>query len=140
MANKRNPIEALNDEYRDWLRQLKANIRSAQIKASIAVNEEMLILYWNIGKDISNKKMDAQYGSRFFEKLSRDLHSDFPDAQGFSETNLKYMKRFYQFYTEKMLLLAPDSVIRHQLGDELEKSYLSFLGAITWKFSRGPKA
>ena len=60
MANKRNPIEALNDEYRDWLRQLKANIRSAQIKASIAVNEEMLILYWNIGKDISNKKMDAQ--------------------------------------------------------------------------------
>ncbi|MBQ1830650.1 MAG: hypothetical protein II116_06325 [Ruminococcus sp.] len=38
----------------------------------MAVNEEMLILYWNIGKDISNKKMDAQYGSRFFEKLSRD--------------------------------------------------------------------
>ena len=129
MANKRNPIEALNDEYRDWLRQLKANIRSAQIKASIAVNEEMLILYWNIGKDISNKKMDAQYGSRFFEKLSRDLHSDFPDAQGFSETNLKYMKRFYQFYTEKMLLLAPDSVIRHQLGDELEKT----LFVIPWR-------
>lgn len=129
MANKRNPIEVLNDEYRDWLRQLKANIRSAQIKASIAVNEEMLILYWNIGKDISNKKMDAQYGSRFFEKLSRDLRSDFPDAQGFSETNLKYMKRFYQFYTEKMLLLAPDSVIRHQVGDELEKT----LFVIPWR-------
>ncbi|MBQ3368081.1 DUF1016 family protein [bacterium] len=118
-----------NKEYRDWIVQLKKDIRATQIKASIAVNEEMLILYWNIGKDICNKRLDAKYGSHFFENLSRDLRSDFPDSEGFSETNLKYMKRFYLFYSEKLHQLGAESGIRHQLGDELEK----ILFIIPWR-------
>ena len=58
--------------------------------------------------------METTWGSGFFEQLSKDLRSEFPDMQGFSETNLKYCKRFYLFYTQ-------DNRIRHQLGDELEE-------------------
>jgi predicted nuclease of restriction endonuclease-like (RecB) superfamily len=99
-----------DSNYKSWIKSLKENIYSAQIKASIAVNEEMLRLYWNLGKDICDNQFESNYGSKFFETLSRDLKSAFPDVQGFSVSNLKYMKRFYLFYKE----------IRHQLGDEFE--------------------
>lgn len=106
-------------DYKSWLVSIKNQIKSAQIKASIAVNEEMLNLYWNIGKDISEKHLDSQYGSGFFDNLSKDLKNEFPDSQGFSVTNLKYMKRFYLFYKE----------IRHQLGDDFENQ----LFTIPWR-------
>lgn len=129
MGDKKAFPAAENKEYKDWIVQLKHEIRSAQIKASIAVNEEMLMLYWNIGKDICSKNLDVKYGSHFFENLSHDLRSDFPDTQGFSETNLKYMKRFYLFYSEKLHQLGDESGISHQLGDEFEKS----LFVIPWR-------
>ena len=89
-------------EFKTWISQIKKQVRGAQIKASIAVNEEMLELYWNIGKDISERNFEKSYGSKFFEKTSFELKTEFPDAQGFSERNLRYMKRFYMFYTEKL--------------------------------------
>lgn len=95
-------------EFKTWITQIKKQVRGAQIKASIAVNEEMLELYWNIGKDISERNFEKSYGSKFFEKTSLELKTEFPDAQGFSERNLRYMKRFYMFYTEKL----------HQVGAE----------------------
>lgn len=109
----------ISTEYKNWLVDLKSKIRVTQIKASIAVNEEMLKLYWDIGKDISEKHFDSQYGSAFYENLSNDLKAMFPDVIGFSVTNLKYMKRFFQFYKE----------IRHQLGDEFENR----LFVIPWR-------
>lgn len=112
-------IANIDEEYKNWILQLKNKIRHTQIKASIAVNEEMLRLYWNIGKDISEKHLDSSYGSHFFETLSRDLRADFPNAQGFAERNLRYMKQFYLFYSEKL----------HQLGAELDDT----LFVIPWR-------
>ena len=103
-----NELTLIDKEYKVWISQIKKQIRGAQIKASIAVNEDMLELYWSIGKDISEKSFEKNYGSKFFEKTSSELKTTFPNAQGFSVTNLKYMKRFYKFYEP----------IRHQLGDE----------------------
>lgn len=100
----------VDSNYKTWIKSLKKNIYSAQIKASVAVNGEMLRLYWNLGRDICDNQFESNYGSKFFETLSRDLKRAFPDVQGFSVSNLKYMKRFYLFYKE----------IRHQLGDEFE--------------------
>ncbi len=114
-------IEYINTEYKQWVVGLKKQIRAVQIKASMSVNEEMLRLYWNIGFDISSKNIDKFYGSNFFENLSRDLKTDFPNVLGFSQTNLKYMKRFYEFYSSPQ--------IRHQLGDEFE----SILFSIPWR-------
>lgn len=106
--------------YAAWVQDLKKRIRNTQIKASIAVNVEMLELYWNIGKDISEMHLDVAYGTHFFEKLSQDLRSEFEDVQGFSERNIRYMKRFYDFYKEKIL---------HQLGADFEAE----LFTIPWR-------
>ncbi|MCI6984321.1 MAG: DUF1016 N-terminal domain-containing protein, partial [Treponema porcinum] len=109
----------IDTEFKTWISQIKKQVRGAQIKASIAVNEEMLELYWNIGKDISERNFEKSYGSKFFEKTSSELKTEFPDTQGFSVTNLKYMKRFYKFYEP----------IRHQLGDEFNSNIFT----IPWR-------
>lgn len=114
-----NELTLIDKEYKVWISQIKKQIRGAQIKASIAVNEDMLELYWSIGKDISEKSFEKNYGSKFFEKTSLELKTEFPDAQGFSVTNLKYMKRFYKFYEP----------IRHQLGDEFNANIFT----IPWR-------
>ena len=100
-------------DFKQWLVDLKSRIRQSQIKAAIKVNDELLRLYWDLGHDIVVRQMDTVWGSGFFEQLSKELKAEFPDMQGFSATNLKYCKYFYQFYSQ-------DMQIRHQLGDELK--------------------
>lgn len=109
-------------EYQNWLNGLKTEIRQTQIKAALRANYALIRLYWQIGSDIQEQQMDAKWGSRFFDRLSQDLKREFPEVQGFSVTNLKYMKRFYKYYSE----LAQ---IRHQAGDEL----LSQLAQVPWR-------
>jgi len=87
-----------NRQYREWVKSLKAKIRRAQAKAAVRVNVELLRLYWEMGRDIAEKRMEAEYGSGFFDNLSRDLKNEFPGMEGFSVSNLKYIKRFYLFY------------------------------------------
>lgn len=89
----------LDKEYRDWIGQLSNRYRTAQIKAAIAVNTEMLQFYWELGHDIVAMQSENKYGSKFFETLSRDLKAALPDAKGFSVRNLKYIKRFYLIYS-----------------------------------------
>ncbi|MDR3000478.1 MAG: PDDEXK nuclease domain-containing protein [Fibromonadaceae bacterium] len=101
-----------DSNYKQWLTDLKSRIRQSQIKAAVKVNTELLRLYWDLGQDIVARQMETAWGSGFFEQLSKDLRSEFPDMQGFSSTNLKYCKRFYLFY-------AQDNSIRHQAGDEI---------------------
>ena len=101
------------NEYRQWLIDLKQRIRQSQIKAAVRINTELLRFYWDLGHDIVVRQMDAAWGSRFFEQLSKDLMIEFPDMKGFSVVNLTYCKRFFLFYTQ-------ESPILHQLGEELQ--------------------
>jgi len=128
-----------NSELKQWLTDLKARIRQSQIKAMIKVNDEMLRLYWDLGRDIVIRQMDAVWGGKFFENLSKELKAEFPDMQGFSATNLKYCKYFYQFYSQEEQIrqqladeISPqvvdemqivETVIRQQPADELQISY-----------------
>ena len=108
-------------QYREWLKSLKGQIRRAQAKAAVRVNVELLRLYWGMGHDIAEKRMDAKYGSGFFENLSRDLKLEFPGMEGFSVSNLKYIKRFYLFYSGKILHqpgAKSSTANRHQPVDE----------------------
>ena len=98
-------------EYKDWIIELKQRIRKSQIKAAVKVNTELIHMYWDLGKDIVSKQANNKWGSSFFEQLSHDLTSEFKGMQGFSVTNLKYMKRLYLFYNQ-------EDTIRHQVGDE----------------------
>ena len=108
-------------EYRDWLRDLKKQIKTGQIKAALSVNSQMIMLYWDLGRQITEKQEKAKWGSGFIEQLGKDLREEFPEMTGFSVTNLKYCRRFFKFYSQK----TEDNIvipIRPQLGDELQIS------------------
>ena len=85
-------------EYKDWLRDLKEQIKIGQIKAALSVNSQMIMLYWDFGRQITEKQETAKWGSGFIEQLSKDLKEEFPEMTGFSYDNLLMMRRFYLFY------------------------------------------
>ena len=66
-----------NDEYNQWLTNLKTRIRQSQIKAAIKVNTELLHLYWDLGKDIVIRQTESTWGSGFLKQLSKDLKKVF---------------------------------------------------------------
>ena len=84
----------LTDEYKSWLSDLKNRIRSARQKALLAVNKELVLLYWQIGHEILHRQERCGWGSKIVNQLSADLKKAFPDMQGFSLRNLKYMRAF----------------------------------------------
>ena len=67
-----NSIEK-SKEYKDWINEISSRYRNSQIKASVKVNDEMLRLYWSIGRDLNEKKESSSWGSHFYEYVSRDL-------------------------------------------------------------------
>jgi predicted nuclease of restriction endonuclease-like (RecB) superfamily len=85
-------------EYVEWLEALKKRIKSAQIKAALSANKEIIELYWGIGKELYEKQENQGWGNSVVDNLERDLISEFPDLNGFSRRNLFYMKGFYSFY------------------------------------------
>lgn len=91
MADKLLPAD-----YSDWLRQLKADIASAQYRAGLAVNAELVGLYGRIGRDILQRQQTQGWGAKVIDHLAKDLKEAFPDIKGFSSRNLKYMAFFAQ--------------------------------------------
>ena len=89
-------LNKIDQEYKDWLIELKSKIRSTQIKASLAANATLVGFYWELGKMISEK--ESAWGSKLIERVAKDLQADFPAMKGFSERNIKYCRQFYQFY------------------------------------------
>lgn len=114
--------DALKDsEFRQWIVDLKGRIRQSQLKAAVKVNSELLHLYWDLGRDIVVRQMDAIWGSGFYEQLSKELKKEFPEMKGFSKSNLYYIKQFYLFYSQ-------EDIIFHQLGGKLEDTNLHQAG------------
>ena len=101
-----------DEGYVQWMADIKQRFRQSQLKAAVRVNTAMLEFYWSMGRDIVEMRAESKWGSDFFNQLSLDLRTTFPNETGFSVTNLKYMKRWYAFYNERV-------IIRHQAGDEL---------------------
>lgn len=80
--------------YTDWLADLKARIHSAQQRAVLAVNRELVLLYWQLGHDILERQSREGWGAKVIDRLARDLREAFPEIKGFSTRNLKYMRYF----------------------------------------------
>ena len=91
-----------NKEYKAWLSDLKLRIRQSQLKAAVKVNTELINLYWSMGRDIVEKQEKSKWGEGLIKQLSADLKKEFPDMQGFSISNLKYIKQWYLFYNERI--------------------------------------
>lgn len=100
-------IEPIPSEYGEWLILLKQQIRAAQQRAALAVNHELVQLYWKIGADISERCKTQAWGSKIIHRLSEDLQREFPTMKGFSVTNLKYMRMIAESWSFEELSQAP---------------------------------
>ncbi|MDE6553227.1 MAG: PDDEXK nuclease domain-containing protein [Muribaculaceae bacterium] len=87
-----------DDNYALWIQELKERYKRSQIKAAAKVNQEMLLFYWTVGRDIVARDAENIYGSGFYENLSQDLKEAIPESNGFSRQNLQYMKKMYLLY------------------------------------------
>jgi predicted nuclease of restriction endonuclease-like (RecB) superfamily len=88
----------VDKSYKEFLKEVKSKIQYAQTKAVIAVNQELLYLYWDIGNEIIRRQTKANWGDSVIGQLSKDLKKEFPSMKGFSTRNLKYMRRFAREY------------------------------------------
>ena len=73
-----------NTEYKNWLSSLKSTIKKRQMKAVLSVNSELILLYWELGRQIVEKQEEAKWSSGLIDSVSRDLRLEFPDVSGFS--------------------------------------------------------
>lgn len=86
--------------YSAFLDNLKTRIRSAQVKAALAVNRELLLLYWQIGREILARQQAERWGTKVLDRLAQDLKREFPEMKGFSRSNLKYMRAFAEAWPD----------------------------------------
>lgn len=86
--------------YAGWLADLKGRIHAAQQRASLAVNRELVLLYWQIGRDILDRQSKQGWGSKVIDRLAHDLRIAFPAMKGFSPRNLKYMRAFAEAWPD----------------------------------------
>lgn len=93
-------------EYQTLLEQLKTEIRSVRLKAALAANAELLLLYWKMGNMILEQEGREGWGAKVVERLAADLKREFPDMQGISPRNLRYTKKFAQAYPDESILQA----------------------------------
>jgi predicted nuclease of restriction endonuclease-like (RecB) superfamily len=103
--------EAIPDSYHSLLQGIKDQVRSSQLKAAVAVNQELIHLYWKIGSSLLTQQKEEGWGAKIIEKLAKDLRSSFPEMTGFSLTNIKYMVQFSREY--------PDFQISQQLVGQI---------------------
>jgi predicted nuclease of restriction endonuclease-like (RecB) superfamily len=114
LAKKRNatpkPVRSrktaalLPKGYDELLGQLKERIRSAQLRANLAVNREMVLLYWQIGRDILERQAQEGWGAKVIDRLGADLRHAFPDMTGLSPRNLKYMRAFADAWPDEPIV------------------------------------
>lgn len=114
MTNK----ESLPNDYPQWLATLKNRIASAQQRAGLAVNQELIRLYWQIGHDILQRQAQQGWGGKVIDRLSADLRHAFPDIKGFSRANLMYMRAFAEAWPT--------------LGNDEEEFVQQPVGQIPW--------
>lgn len=91
---------ALPAAYPQLLTQLKARVRTAQLRAAVAVNRELVLLYYGIGRDILEQQRAEGWGAKVIDRLASDLQREFPGMKGFSARNLKYMRAFAEAWPD----------------------------------------
>lgn len=89
--------------YAALLIDIKERVRTAQVRAALAVNRELILLYWSIGRDILDRQKVEGWGAKIVDRLARDLGTEFPGVEGFSPRNLKYMRAFAEAWPERKL-------------------------------------
>ncbi len=97
-------IDRFPAEYSAFLQDLKARIRGTQLHAALALNSELVLLYWRIGKEILAQQRRHGWGAKIIDQLARDLKVSFPDMRGLSPRNLKYMRAFAEAWPDEQFV------------------------------------
>lgn len=91
-------VAPLPADYAGLLKEIRHRVRHAQTRAVLAVNAELIRLYWEIGALIDEQQTRQGWGAAVIPRLARDLHNELPEEKGFSERNIKRMLAFYREY------------------------------------------
>ena len=119
--------------YDDLLRDIKARVQAALVRAAVAVNQELVLLYLGIVRDISQKISQLGWGSKVVDQLTHDLRSEFPKMTGLSDRNLKYMRAFAEVWPDELILQEVLAKLTwyHNIA-LIEKSPSSEMRLTTW--------
>ena len=94
----------LPKDYDSFLQSLKERVRSAQLRAALSVNRELVLLYWGIGRDILARQHEHGWGAKVIDRLALDLRREFPEITGFSPRNLKYMRALAEAWPDEPIV------------------------------------
>ena len=104
--------------YADFLAQVKARVRAAQIKAALSANRELILLYWDIGRAILRAQTERGWGAKVVPRLAADLRREFPEMKGFSLRNLKYMRAFAEAWLDRQFVQQPVAQLSAGIGSQ----------------------
>ena len=116
---------AIPTGYVELLDEIKGRIRSAQIKAVLSVNRELIELYWSIGRDIVQRQRREGWGAKVIDRLATDLRSEFPEMSGLSRTNVYRMRAFYLAYESGGEIVPQPAGQSAEKGDATESRQAS---------------
>ena len=122
------------DPYEGLLQSFKERIAGAQLRAALAVNRELVLLYWQLGREILDQQRQHGWGTKVIDRLARDLHRAFPDQKGFSPRNLKYMRAFAQAWPDEAFVQQPaaqipwfhNCVLLEKVGDPERRAWYAY--------------
>jgi predicted nuclease of restriction endonuclease-like (RecB) superfamily len=131
-----NPTSSQND-YSHFLSEVKGRIQSARLQAGRAVNRELVLLYWDIGRGIVERQKTQGWGDSVVERFAADLRAAFPGMRGFSQANVWRMKQFFETYSESVFLAQLARELRSGLQDLGAPDFLAqaareFAAALPW--------
>ena len=122
----KSTLTIADKDYQKWFSEIKSKIRSTQIRTALAANATLIEFYFDLGRSIVEKQAESAWGDKLIQRLSKDLKAEFPGMSGFSSTNLKYCKQFFNYFqispqAGDKLQLAENkkNAISPQLGGEL---------------------
>ncbi len=118
MNEKISALEPQPDEYTAFIHHLKTRIQQTQVRAALAVNQELIGLYWGIGQEIVEAQTRHAWGDKVLEQIAEDLKSAFPEVTGFSRRNLYRMRQFYLAYHEQNQIV-PQAVAQLPWGQNV---------------------
>ncbi|MFB3891132.1 MAG: YhcG family protein [Phycisphaerae bacterium] len=120
----KRPSNGLPSGYSNLLENIKARIHTAQVKAALSVNRELVYLYWTIGRDIAQRQQQEGWGKAVVEQLASDLQKAFPGLEGFSARNIWHARAFYLAYAEDQEKLTqpvsesrPPSILKQPVSE-----------------------
>jgi hypothetical protein len=131
-TSRESAADALPASYAALLNDLKGRIRAAQVKAVLAVNREMIGLYWDIGRSIVERQQAKGWGKSVVDRLAADIQKEFPGESGFSPRNIWHMRAFFLAWTDEVAILqkgvgTTTSGKLKQPASELPDSILAWL-------------